>query len=298
MRPKTVASSKRSGSSTVAVKRSPTRDSLLERVSLMRILRSVPTGTRGTTRLVVVVRLLVCALATGDVLTSATMARTTIEIRCIFLIVMLLKKTNEPGGWGSEGQCGTISFWDCTGHGLVFKHAPTVGGTVAVKDIRGRRFAHDDVLQTHQAVQERFGPRRTTWDVNVDRNTPIDTLHRGIRVEWSAGRSASAHCDGPFRLGHLVVHAPYDRAHLQSNCACDNDQVTLSRARTKDACAEAVDVETSRAGRDHLNGATGEAERHGPKRRLARPVDHRRREIHRLRTDAASNRVHYRIDGG
>ena len=52
MWPKTLASSKRSGSTTVAVKRSPTREFLLDNVSLMRIFRSVPTGTNGTTRFV------------------------------------------------------------------------------------------------------------------------------------------------------------------------------------------------------------------------------------------------------
>src|SRR5437867_12267132 len=46
MCPRTVASLKRTGSIAVAVNLSPARDSLLDKVSLIRIFRLVPTGTR------------------------------------------------------------------------------------------------------------------------------------------------------------------------------------------------------------------------------------------------------------
>src|SRR5688500_11357665 len=94
MRPRTVASSKRLGSITVAVNRSPTRESLLDSVSLMRTFRFVPTGT---SRVGVVVFFFVCALATGDALTSAMMARRTIRMGDIFLIGLLPQKLPAHG---------------------------------------------------------------------------------------------------------------------------------------------------------------------------------------------------------
>jgi hypothetical protein len=55
----------------VAVNLSPARESLLDNVSLMRTFKSVPTGTKGTTRRVVVVerrrRGLVCAEAINGI---------------------------------------------------------------------------------------------------------------------------------------------------------------------------------------------------------------------------------------
>jgi hypothetical protein len=55
MWPVTFASLKRTGSSTVAVNLSPTRESLLDNVSSTRIFRLVPIGTNGPTGACVVV---------------------------------------------------------------------------------------------------------------------------------------------------------------------------------------------------------------------------------------------------
>src|SRR5205085_11846392 len=86
MWPVSLASSKRLGSITVAVNRSPIRESLLESVSLIRTFRSAPAGTNGaTTALLVGVRLLrvgfVCAKPT-DVRPKT---KATTRIACILL---------------------------------------------------------------------------------------------------------------------------------------------------------------------------------------------------------------------
>src|SRR6185503_12052774 len=121
-------------------------------------------------------------------------------------------------------------------------------------------------------------------------------MHGGIGIEWSTRRGASAHRDGPLGFGHLIVNATDHRTHFQSNRAGDDDQIALTRTGTKNARAESIDIKTSRARGDHLDGATRQTERHGPKRRLARPVHYRRSDIDGLRADSPSKRIHDRID--
>src|SRR5687767_14431704 len=111
-------------------------------------------------------------------------------------------------------------------------------GSIRFKNVSRRGFAHDDVLETHQSVQQRFRTWWATGNINVDGNTTIDTLHRGVGVEWSTGRRTCAHGDGPLRLRHLFVNAAHDRPHLQSHCPGDDDQITLPRTRTKHTGAE------------------------------------------------------------
>src|SRR5262249_17219494 len=96
---------------------------------------------------------------------------------------------------------------------------------------------------------------------------------------------------------HLIVDAPNHRTHFQRDRTGDDDQIALSWAGTKDAGAKAVDVESSGASRNHLDGTTREAEGHGPKRRLACPVDYRCRDVDGFCAHGSSNRVHDRIDG-
>src|ERR1043165_3497062 len=212
MWPVSFASSNRFGLITVAVKRSPMRESLLESVSLMRALRSVPTATSGAT----VVRLTgVRRLRVGFLVCEARLA---------------------------------------------------ANGAVAFENVSRRSLAHDDVLQTHQAIEQRFRTRGATGNVNIHGNTTIDALHRRIGIEWSTGRSTRAHCDGPLRLRHLIVNAAHDWSHLQSHCARNDDQIAWPRTRPEHARTEPVDVEPSGDRRDHLDRATREPERHGPQR--------------------------------
>ena len=54
-------------------------------------------------------------------------------------------------------------------------------GAVGFEDVSRGRFAHDDVLQTHQAVEQSFRTRRTSGNVNVDRDRAIDEIISEIR---------------------------------------------------------------------------------------------------------------------
>ena len=76
-----------------------------------------------------------------------------------------------------------------------------------------------------------------------------------------------------FGIGHLVVEPAHAAGHLEVDRAGHDHQVGLPRRGPEGAGAEAVDVEARGAGRHHLDGAAGQAERHRPHARLARPVD-------------------------
>src|SRR4051812_27995024 len=59
-----------------------------------------------------------------------------------------------------------------------------------------RVFTHDALLQQHDALYERLGPRRTTRYVDVDRDDRVDTFRDGIRVPvGTAAVRARAHRD-------------------------------------------------------------------------------------------------------
>src|SRR5262245_11381382 len=165
-------------------------------------------------------------------------------------------------------------------------------GAVRVEDVCRRSFAHDDVLQSHQTVQQRFRPRRTTWDINVDRYAAIRALHSRVRIEWTACGCTCSHGDGPFWFGHLIVHASDDGTHLERYCPGDDDEIALSRTGTKDAGAKTIDIKSTSASRNHFNRTTGKTERHRPKSGLPRPIDHRCRDINRLRANSPSKRIY------
>src|SRR5688572_21937420 len=148
--PVTRASSNRLGSITVTVNRSPTRDSLLDKVSLIRTFRSVPTGTNGTTRFVVVLFFVVCALVSTAPLTSAMIVKRAIVMACCFFMVVLLiqsePRTARAEAWGSEGQCCTVCFGGAVRQWFIVESALAVDAAVAFEDVSRRGLAHDDVL--------------------------------------------------------------------------------------------------------------------------------------------------------
>src|SRR6185436_2351490 len=139
---------------------------------------------------------------------------------------------------------------------------------IRFKNVSRRSFAHDDVLQAHQSIEQSFGSRRTTGNVNVHGDGSIDALHRRIRVERPAGRSTGAHGDRPFGFGHLIKDATNHGPHFQGHGSGDNDQIALTGAGAEDAGAESIDVETAGAGGHHFDRTTSQNERHGPDRGL------------------------------
>src|ERR1700674_4965488 len=139
----------------------------------------------------------------------------------------------------------------------------------------------DPFLQDHQRVQQVLGPRRAAGDVDVDRNDLVHALQERVVVEHAPGRGAGAHRDHPFRLGHLVVDDAQDRRHLLGDAAGDDHEVRLAGRRAHRLRPEPRDVDARGRGRDHLDGAAGEAEMRWPHRVAAAPPDHlaeRRRE--------------------
>src|SRR5438045_9726393 len=132
------------------------------------------------------------------------------------------------------------------------------------EDVSGGSFAHDEVLQTHQAIEQSFRPWRTTGNVNIDGNAAVNALHRRVGIKWPAGRGARAHRDRPFGLRHLIENAADYRTHLQSDCAGNDDEIALAWAGTKDAGAESIDIEARSACRHHLDRAAGQTKRHRP----------------------------------
>src|SRR5262249_32848546 len=64
------------------------------------------------------------------------------------------------------------------------------------------------------------------------------------------------------------------RGHLLRDTAGDDHEIGLPRRRPEHLGAKARDIETRGAHGHHLNGAAGQAERHGPDGALAHPVHH------------------------
>src|ERR1700754_1304166 len=80
---------------------------------------------------------------------------------------------------------------------------------------RDRVGAADLLLQLQDAVDQRFGRRRATRHVDVDRNDAIATTHDRIGiVVVTTAVGAGAHRDDPLRVGHLVVDLAQCRGHL------------------------------------------------------------------------------------
>ena len=132
----------------------------------------------------------------------------------------------------------------------------------------------DLLLQLHDAVDQRLGTRRAAGNEHVDRHDLIRALHDGVVVEHAAARRARAHRDHPLRLGHLVVDAAHRRRHLARQPAGNDHQVGLPRRAAEHLGAKARHVVAAGARRHHLDRAAGQAERHRPDRRAARPLNH------------------------
>src|SRR4051794_7353554 len=138
---------------------------------------------------------------------------------------------------------------------------PTLGGVLVL----------DALLQQHDALDERLGPRRTARHVDVDRDDLIDAL--GDRVAVPVGPAAvraRSHRDDVLPVGHLLVE-PLDRGrHLVGDGAGDHDEVGLARARRERDHAEAHDV-VARTGQGdaHLDRAARQAPLQHPQRVLA-----------------------------
>ena len=92
-------------------------------------------------------------------------------------------------------------------------------------------------------------------------------------TERTAGVGARAHRHGPLRIGHLVVDALEHRRHLDASRCRRRSSGPSAAARPTAPCPRRSTSKRDANGRHHLDRAAGEAERHRPHRRLARPVE-------------------------
>src|SRR5581483_1721463 len=131
----------------------------------------------------------------------------------------------------------------------------------------------DLALQFHERVQQRFRPRRTTGNVNVHWNVPVDSLEHVVTLlEWSAGNRARAHRDHVLRVRHLVVEPDDLRRHFLRHRAGDNHQIRLARRWAENFSSEPRDVVTRGRGRDHFDRATRQTKLQRPDRIFAAPI--------------------------
>src|SRR4029453_1947757 len=94
--------------------------------------------------------------------------------------------------------------------------------------------AADLLLQQQHAVEQRFGRRRKTSYVNIDRNDAIAAAYDRIGiVVVTAAVGARAHGNDVARLRHLVVDLAQRGRHLVAERAGDDHHAPLARRRTR-----------------------------------------------------------------
>ena len=86
----------------------------------------------------------------------------------------------------------------------------------------------DSFLQFHQSIQNGFGARRATWDVDIDRNDGVDALNSGVVVIEPARTGADAESDYPFGLAHLVVNGFLHRRHFMVDGSDNKQNISLA----------------------------------------------------------------------
>src|SRR5438445_5108608 len=133
-------------------------------------------------------------------------------------------------------------------------------------------FAVDLLLQLQNGIEQRFGTRRASGNVNVHRNDLIAALNDGVVIENAARCCASAHGNHPLWFGHLLVKLADNGRHLLRETSGHNHQVCLTRRGTKYFRAKSRHVKTRRGHGHHFNGAAGQAESEGPDRAPTRPI--------------------------
>src|SRR5208283_4149682 len=102
--------------------------------------------------------------------------------------------SGEDGGIPEGGVLGRLEVVGPEGgHGAV---AGRPGLEVRRRGGPGEPLAADLLLELHEAVQERLGPRRAPGDVDVDRDVAVDALQDVVALlERAAGDGAGAHRD-------------------------------------------------------------------------------------------------------
>src|SRR5271168_3631168 len=133
--------------------------------------------------------------------------------------------------------------------------------------------ATDLFLQGHEGVNQGLRTRGTTGNVDIDRDVAVDSLEYVVAVaKGPTGNGARSHSDDVFRFRHLVIETNHLGSHLLGHRSGDDHQVSLPRRGPEDLGAEASQIVARHGGRDHFNGAAGQAEGERPNGILAAPV--------------------------
>lgn len=122
------------------------------------------------------------------------------------------------------------------------------------------------------SVKQGFTGRRTTRDVDVDRNDSVDTSHDGVGVVVvTTTVGAGAHGDDPSWVGHLVVHHSQGRGHFVGDGTGDDDDIGLSWGGSEND-TQSILVVSWGGGVHHLHGTAGQPEGGWPEGGLSGPV--------------------------
>jgi hypothetical protein len=128
------------------------------------------------------------------------------------------------------------------------------------------------LLELEDTEHERFGSRWAAGHVDVHRHDAVASSDDTVAVVVvAAAVGAATHGDDPSGLGHLIIDLAQSGCHLVGEGAGDNHDVGLTGRGTEND-SHAILIVTRSGKVHHLNSAAGEAEGHGPKRALARPV--------------------------
>ena len=116
-----------------------------------------------------------------------------------FNILVFFEEPDERAGWRLQAVNGGVDF-GCLQLGL--PRMPFVGKP---------RVGFDLLLKFDDGVEDGFGSRRTTGDVDIHRNDFVDALHDVIRAIETAACRACAHRNDPFAVrpsGRRSASAP------------------------------------------------------------------------------------------
>src|SRR6202034_1726172 len=105
-------------------------------------------------------------------------------------------------------------------------------------------FVLHPMLDLHQPVKHCLGPRRTSRDIQMYRDDPIDSLQHRVVVVRAARTGARPERDHPLRLRHLLIDAAQNRGPPLRDRPHYEEQVGLARRKTRQRGAESIDIVT------------------------------------------------------
>lgn len=119
-------------------------------------------------------------------------------------------------------------------------------------------------LQLKNTVENSFGGRRASWDVDVNRNDSVDASNHTIAIVVVPSTvGAASHADDPSRLRHLIVTLSQGRTHLVRHRPGHNHHIGLAGRGPEDD-AEAVLIIPRHRNVHHLDGAACQSETQRP----------------------------------